>query len=52
MMGAAVALLMIFTGIPLGIAGLFREAMAPSTTDRGVRVAFVAGAFTGSLFLR
>ncbi len=44
--------MMIFTGYPLGIAGLFRESMAPVTTDRALRVAFVAGGFTASLFLR
>lgn len=52
LMGTAVGVLMLFTGYPLGIAGLYREAMAPTTTDRGMRVAFIAGGLMASLFLR
>ncbi len=52
MMGIAVPLMTVATGYPLGIAGLCREAVAPSTTERGIRVMFLGGALASGLFLR
>lgn len=52
MMGVAVWIMVLVLGYPLGIAGIFREAMSPCTSDRSIRVAFVLGGLALPLLFR
>lgn len=51
MIGASASLLLLFNGRIAGISGILSGAVAPSQSDRGWRLAFVAGLILGPLLV-
>ena len=49
--GLASALLMLFTGRIAGISGIFGGILPPNTSDRGWRIAFLAGLIAAPLLM-
>lgn len=49
MIGLAAAMLMLLTGRIAGISGIFGGLLSPATSDRGWRIAFIAGLIAAPL---
>ena len=49
LIGLSAAMLMLFTGRIAGISGIFGGLLSPTTSDRGWRIAFIAGVVVAPL---